>query len=172
MRFSKKISTILVLFGILALMTAAAQANDVQTYKVTNTTGADAGDLHITFTGTGGSTSVVVMGHPAGCVVAAYPNNPPAVSNEASVVWTNDCVPPGGVVIIRVSTQNGPLEFDSGYWTNAANPNGPNGSGPVNAEDILEIPEVPSISTIGAVVLVLLLIASGIFVIRRRKATA
>jgi len=172
MQFTKKTLAIFVLFGVLALMTTTLQANDVQTYKVTNTTGADAGDLHITFSGTGGSISTVVMQQPAACIVQSYPGNPPTVGNVASVVWTADCVPNGGSVVIRVSTPNGPLAFESGYWTNAANPNGPNGSGAVNAEDILEVAEVPSISVIGAFVLVLLLLISGIFIIRRRKAMA
>lgn len=116
---------------------AGAIANDIERFKITNSTGGNASDLHVTFTGTGGNLSTVVTVNAPGCPAPAIPSNG-TITNTMVLNWAQNCVQPGAMVTVRVSTVNGPLAFDSGFWTNLANP-GPPGSGPVNAGDIAEV---------------------------------
>ncbi len=105
------------------------------TYVITNNTGNAASDLHVTFTGTGGSLGVTVTANPPGCPVPTTPSNG-TVTNTAVVDWGVNCVQNGQSVTIKVTTDNGPLEFDSGFWTGVGNQEFP-GVGEVGADDIV-----------------------------------
>jgi flagellin-like hook-associated protein FlgL len=87
--------------------------------KVKNATGKRAADLHITFTGTGGSLQV----DPAsvrprdGDQPPRIPSNDKNSTNEAVIEWSTPVVPEDGEVEFDAATLFGPLGFASGYWT-------------------------------------------------------
>jgi hypothetical protein len=100
---------------------SGAHGMDVPAVKVTNSTGVAAAGLQITFTGTGGSlgalASLVVS--PGGCL-------PPAIAinggNTVVITWgvAVACVPAGAAISFVPGTNNGPLGFGSGFWTDIA----------------------------------------------------
>lgn len=101
------------LFGLAGL----ARSADQQIVQVTNTTGLFASDLHVTFTGTGGSVFVApasVIAPP--CPVPAVPSNG-QVTNTVTIDWGMPCVAPGATVTFWVFTPNGPLGFAGANWT-------------------------------------------------------
>lgn len=103
----------------------SAQAADMQIITVCNTTGLPASDLHITFSGTGGTvTAPPAAIFSPGCPVPAVPSNG-AVTNTVVVDWGMPCVAPGSPVTLIVSTPNGPLGAVSGFWTSGGVPIGP-----------------------------------------------
>jgi hypothetical protein len=105
----------LVLFLILMV---PAQAADLVVVSVVNTTGQDAEDLHVTFTGTNGNIfvdpwSVIALR----CPVPDVPSNG-TVTDTAVIDWGAPCVPAGSTVTFLARTTDGPLAFSSGFWTN------------------------------------------------------
>ncbi|HRI44648.1 MAG TPA: dockerin type I domain-containing protein [Fimbriimonadaceae bacterium] len=95
----------------------SARAADQQIVQVTNTTGLVASDLHVTFTGTGGTVFVApasVIAPP--CPIPAVPSNG-QVTNTVTIDWGMPCVAPGATVTFWVSTPNGPLGFAGANWT-------------------------------------------------------
>ena len=99
--------------------------------RVVNDTGKVASDVHVQFTGTGGSvfvdpTQVQVFGPPAApggppvpipTPAPTIPSNPPAVSNEADIEWPTGTVPPGGEIHFPASTNAGPLQIQNITWS-------------------------------------------------------
>lgn len=91
---------------------------------VLNNSGQAAADLHLTFTGTGGTVVV-----PPGMVIApGCPPNPAVpsngqVTNTVVIEWPGACVPPGGSVLFLLGTPFAPIGFAGGFWTdvNGAN---------------------------------------------------
>ncbi len=100
-------------------------------FTITNATGQAASDLHVTFTGTGGSLETAVITAP-GCGQPKIPSNG-KVTNTAEIIWPSPCVPAGGSVTIRVCSMNGPLAFAGGHWTNNNN-----NIGNVNLPDVVD----------------------------------
>jgi len=134
------------MFGLILIITLFcwnySYSADTKTYKITNGTGAAASDLHVTFTGTGGTITTVVKVNPAGCPAPAIPSNM-AVTNTMVLDWGANCVPAGGSVTVEVTTPNGPLAFSGGCWTSVASPTCP-GIGPVNQNDIVQSVQRPN----------------------------
>ena len=143
----------------------------MKAYKIKNTTGSAASDLHVVFQGTGGDITTVVIDQPAGCPVASIPSNPPTVGNEMIVNWGVECVAAGDSVTVKVTTPNGPLTVDSGFWTNLANPAAP-GSGPVDDIRDIDMKDGPTRSQWGMITLVSLLLVGGTLVLMRKRAQA
>lgn len=133
MKISKKVFILIGLVAITALFALPANAT-THKYEITNNTGVAASDLHVTFSGSGGFLTVVILADPAGCPAGAASTN----TNEMIIDWGVACVAPGSSVIVKVSTPNGPLAFAGGYWTDPANQGSP-GIGPVNGGDVAEI---------------------------------
>ena len=114
-----------------------AQAADTRVYRITNNTGQRASDLHIVFRFTGGDLTTAVLVNPPGCPAPAIPSNGPGATRTMVLDWGVECVAPGDRVTVRVSTINGPLAPDSGFWTNLANPVPP-GYAPLDPEEDIE----------------------------------
>lgn len=171
MRIYKHLAGLFILAAMIMLLCGQTMAAEVKTLVITNNTTKVASDLHIQFVGGGGTIFTVVRAQPPGCGKPAIPSNPPTATDELEIVWPIAAINPGDFVIVRISTPHGPLTFDSGYWTNPADPGGPN-IGPVNAGDIAEIDEIPSMTTYGMIALVLFIAISGIIMARRRRVTA
>ncbi|MBI3765574.1 MAG: hypothetical protein HY277_03615, partial [Ignavibacteriales bacterium] len=130
-----------ILFFALALFCSLSPmyGGDSKFVTVTNNTGLAAADLHLTFTGTGGSLRVDSV-----AVVALscfYPNVPTngTPSDSAVIVWPAACVSAGSAVTLIAETDNGPLAFASGYWTDG----GGNNIGNINPGDITLLPLPP-----------------------------
>ncbi len=85
-------------------------------YTFTNNSTGNVSDLHVLFSGTGGSLEAVVVEQPEGCPAAAVPSNG-RISNRMDVDWGEACIRPGQSVRIKVCTKNGPLRPEGGYWT-------------------------------------------------------
>lgn len=106
------------LLVVLAWFCAPTMAQDAQLVTVTNTTGQAVSDLHVIFSGTGGVVQVdpntVVT---TNCPVPIVPSNPPAVTNTVTIDWQTPCVQPGETVAFMVTTPNGPLNYQGGWWT-------------------------------------------------------
>ncbi|MBI2938338.1 MAG: hypothetical protein HYY22_09035 [Thaumarchaeota archaeon] len=106
--------------------------------KVKNTTGKKASDLHITFGFTGGSLKIdpSSISPPDGNNPPKVPSNDKNSTNEGVIEWSSPVVQPGDTVEFDATTEFGPLQFISGYWT------GPNGKrqrdniGPVDKDSI------------------------------------
>lgn len=118
---------------------AFAAAADRIFVTFTNTTGVPAQDLHVTFTGTGGSVttppaSVIALR----CPIPAVPSNG-QITNTVVIDWGMPCVQPGQNVTFQVSTPNGPLGVAAAFWT------GPGGVviGPAPAWRVHPIPPPP-----------------------------
>lgn len=80
---------------------------------VTNTTGMVVTDLHLNFTGTGGSITGTAVMNPPGA-------GPPITITQGSrieIIWTQQGFPVGGVVMITFSTEFSPIQFNNGNWT-------------------------------------------------------
>lgn len=86
-------------------------------FTFTNSTGQAASDFHAIFAGTGGSLETAVVTAPAGCGEPKIPSNG-KVGNRSEIEWPSACIPAGSTITIRVCTQNGPLAFAGGHWTN------------------------------------------------------
>ncbi len=86
--------------------------------EVKNNSGQAAADLHLDFSGTGGSTFV-----PPGLVMTAGPCPPAAVASNGTpgsavdIDWNAACVPPDTYVAFLMGTPTGPVSFNGGYWT-------------------------------------------------------
>lgn len=102
-------------------------------FTFTNSTGQAASDFHTAITGTGGSLKATVIAAPPGCGDPKIPSNDKDLGNPCDIVWANACIPAGGSITIRFCTQNGPLGFGGGYWTN----NGKN-IGNINLADVAD----------------------------------
>jgi len=85
--------------------------------EVDNNSGQAAADLHLTFTGTGG-TVVVPPGFvmAPGCPTPAVPSNG-QVTNTVIIDWGVACVPAGQRVLFLLATPFGPVSFAGGFWT-------------------------------------------------------
>lgn len=93
------------------------------TVEVENNSGQAAADLHLTFTGTGGTVIVppgLVMA--PGCPNPVVPSNG-QVTNTVVIDWNAACVPAGQRVLFLLATPFGPVGFAGGFWTdiNGAN---------------------------------------------------
>lgn len=103
--------------GLVVAVAGGATAADLQVVTVVNRTGLTASDLHVTFSGTGGSVFVApasVIAPP--CPMPAVPSNG-QVTNTVDIDWGVPCVDPGGSVTFWVYTPNGPLGLVSARWT-------------------------------------------------------
>jgi len=123
------------LSGLVALASAVwmappATATDIRAVIVTNKAGAAASDLHVTFSGTGGSVSVVAgsVAAPAGCPAPTIGGS----GNTVEFAWGMACVSAGATVTFRAETPHGSLAFSGGNWTGA----GGGVLGPIGPGDI------------------------------------
>ncbi len=121
-------------------VTVAQVANFTWKVTVTNTTGMVVTDLHLNFTGTGGSVAgaTVVMNAPG-----AGPPITVSMGSTIDVIWTQQGFPVGGVVMITFTTEFSPIQFNNGNWTGPVIP--------LNPEDVIlqEIPEPISLLLLG-----------------------
>ena len=160
-----------IFFTAVLLLSTGTLAGEAKTYKVVNSTGATASDVHITFSGTGGIVGTRLLYQPAACGQAVIPAQPPTLSGYSEIIWPSACVANGDSIIIQVLTTN-TLAFAGGYWTDPTHTSSP-GIGPVNAGDLTPRTKgVPSLTTWGIVILLALILGSGVFVLRRRRAVA
>jgi hypothetical protein len=158
--------------ALVALIAAPALAADTKNFRVINNSGAQASDLHLTITGTGGGLvngNITVLVNPPGC-------GNPAVSitggNVVNLDWGTNCVNPGDVVIVRVASvagnPPGPFTIASGEWT--FNPGAPIA---INVGNDTAVVQVPTVSQWGLIIMTLaLLVAATVIFARRRPATA
>jgi len=160
-----------IFFSAVLLISTGTLAGEAKTYKVVNSTGTTASDVHITFSGTGGVVGTRVLYQPAACGQATIPSQPPTQSGYSEIIWPSACVANGDSIIIQVLTTN-TLTFTSGYWTDPTHTSSP-GIGPVNAGDLtVRTKGVPSLTTWGIVILLALILGSGVYILRRRRAVA
>ena len=104
-------------------------------FTFTNGLDVSASDLHVTYTGTGGSLETILVENAPGCNPPAIPSNG-AITNTMELIWDSACVDPGESVKVKVCTQNGPLAFAGGHWTlNNVD------IGEINQEDVAHGPE-------------------------------
>ncbi len=161
---NRKVFTTVLTLAFSIFWVASAFSADTKNYRVDNNTGAAAADLHLTFTGTGGVTATVILRQPGNCPAAVI-----GATNPVVIDWNNACVANGQSVDIQVSTPNGPLAFDSGFWTDVND----NNIGAVGAGHIRVIGDneykVPSLTTYGLIALALLLAGMAVWMFRRRR---
>lgn len=164
MNFSKKYMFILLLIAAVMLSFSQAYAADAKIYRVTNGTVTAASDLHVTFTGTGGNITTVILRNPDGCPVPAIPSNG-AVTNTVVLDWGGNCVAVGDYVTIKVSTTTDSLlAFSSGFWTDVANPANP-GIGPVDIRQT----GIPTFTQWGLIALLIILAGVATWVVLKRR---
>jgi hypothetical protein len=117
-------------------------------------------DLHITFTGTGGSIANVAV-TPAGTTGVS------GGGNTIDVTWVAQQAP-GTKVVITFTTTSNPIGVSGGTWTK----DGPT-VGSVAAGDVtVNAVGAPATSPLGLMGLALAALAAGAFVISRRRAIA
>ncbi len=124
-------------------------------FQITVPAGINPNDLHIVFTGTGGSIADVTVVPAGGAAVSG--------GNTIDVTWAAPLAP-GTVVTIRFTTAGSPVTVASGYWTL-------NGG---NVGDITgqTFEPVPALSPWGLVVLGVLLGGAAIIILGKRRAAA
>lgn len=139
-------------------------------YTVTNNTGQSASDLHMTFTGTGGTLYTVVVSQPSiGTATASIPSNG-TVTNTATIVWPGNFIQNGQSVTVYVASDFGAPQFNSGYWTRNNVP-----SGNINPGDIALVQPngIPTLSQWGMIIFALMMLTvTLIFVYRKRQTVA
>jgi len=148
----------LVLIGGLVVLAAPSWAAVAQRFKITNNSIAARSDLHLVFTGTGGTATLTVDSQPPVC-------GPPVVTNPGSpwdITWPSACIGVGGIVTVTITTAAGGAVFSSGTWSP--------GSVPLAAGDVTAV-AVPGVSPWALGLLGLLIAASGAVALGvRRKA--
>lgn len=135
-------------------------------YTVTNNTGQSASDLHMTFTGTGGTLYTVMISEPVtGTATASIPSNG-TVTNTATIVWPGNFIQNGQSVTVYVASDFGAPVFNSGYWTRNNVP-----SGNINPGDIALVGSnsIPTLSQWGIIIFFLLMLATTMIFVRRKK---
>ncbi len=167
MNSTKKYMFILLLIAAVMLSFSQAYAADAKIYRVTNGRGTPASDLHVTFTGTGGNITTVVLTNPEGCPDPAIPSNG-AVTNTVVLEWGDNCVDNEEYVTIKVSTTtDSSLAFSKGFWTDITHPTDP-GIGPVGPNDIRQT-GIPSLTQWGLIALLTILAGIATWVVLKRK---
>jgi hypothetical protein len=161
-----RLKTLSLSLALAFAVATAAQAADTKNYRVVNNSTLTAKDLHITFTGTGGSLNVVILNQPAACgdATIAYSGG----GNTVDIDWPENCVPVGGLVTIRASTANGPLSPSSGTWTYEA-PDPPQN---INVGTDITVTNVPTVSQWGLIIMTLLLLTAATIIFARRRPAA
>jgi hypothetical protein len=137
-------------------LSSLAFAASTQYFAITNNSGASRSDLHLEFTGTGGTATLTVIGNPAGC-------GAPIVTNPGTpwdITWSGACVDVGEVVTVRIDSDFS-VAFDSGYWTP--------GNVALAGGDVAEQNPVPACSPWAVGVLVLTVLAAALLLIFRRR---
>ena len=135
MNLTIKIISLIITFQATSFLCCSSTfAVDIRIYEFTNSTGMSASDLHVEFAGTGGNLTTMLLQSPVGC-----PEDPMISPTGSPMVidWGVACIPNGGKVIVKVKTENGPIQFDFGYWTSPGN-QGEGGIGTINPNDIVE----------------------------------
>jgi hypothetical protein len=138
---------------------AGSASAQVITWEVTatNNSGAVRTDLHVGFTGTGGSISNAK-------VITNIENGPATISvvSGADVVidWTGAGIPVGNSVTFQFTCEFWP-EINSAVWTP--------GDVEVGEANIGPVKKVPSLSHWGLIALLVLLIGATAYVTKRRR---
>jgi len=161
----------LLTIALVALIAGPAFA-DTKNFRVINNSGSQASDLHLVIGGTGGGLvggNVVVLVNPANC---ATPNVSVSGGNTVNLDWGVNCVDPGGLAIVRITSVNGnppgPFSLVSGTWSYTNQ-----GDIAINVGNDTASIQVPTVSQWGLIVMTLaLLIAATVIFARRRPATA
>ncbi|MEK6644454.1 MAG: IPTL-CTERM sorting domain-containing protein [Planctomycetota bacterium] len=151
---------------IVAVAVAIASAStvnaaDSKAYRVANNSAAAAKQLDLTFAGTGGSLLMIVYGQDNPCPDGTVSVNQPG--GNATVTYPDDCVRVKGLVLIKASTNNGPISISSGFWTDALN-----NQSPILLTDAVQI-TVPTVSQWGLIVMTIALLIAATIIFARRK---
>ena len=86
----------------------------VASFRITNNSGAPRSDLHLDFSGTGGTAVLAVAVNAPGC--AAPTVNPQGTPWD--IVWLTACVDAGENITITITTNYpGQVSFSTGHWT-------------------------------------------------------
>jgi len=129
----------LFLILIISLFSTSVQAADGKIYQFTNSTAFVQSDLHLVFTGTGGSLALTVLTNPPGCPAPTIMVTAP----EVWIDWGVSCIAPGAIVVVQVNTANGPLDYNSGTWTRPNPGGGPQIEKPIDPKDVKELCTCP-----------------------------
>jgi hypothetical protein len=134
---------------------AAAPANYNVSVAAVVPNGLAPNDLHLIFTGTGGTIKNEVLVSPAGQI---------QVNNGDQVdITLNAKAAAGDTIKIKFTSQHPEVAFDSGTWTNDNNP-----IGTVDAQAVTTV-VVPGASSATLIALAALMLGAGALALRRRR---
>ncbi len=165
----RAIAAILLVFSAIALPATAqddGESRALHWWRYTITVPASLGpnDLHVTFSGTGGTIANVAVVPPG---VVTVPGG-----NTVNVVWGANLVP-GTVVTITFSTQHPAIFVVGGSWTKNGEDIGvPIAAGDEDSFEETAMAAVPAMSEWGLIVFTLLLLAVGTVLLGRRRRAA
>lgn len=120
-------------------------------------------DLHITFTGTGGSVKNPTANPPVGTGSVTAPASP---GNRIDVVWDTKLAG-GNAVTLTFTTAFPDIGFGGGFWTNDGDTLGPVSSHP-DSLDITQNTTTPGASPLTMALVALLIAGTGVMMLRRR----
>ena len=129
---------------------AEANAAFLNSYRLVVPAATTPDDLHLTFTGTGGTIANVTV-TPAPATVGVSGGG-----NTIDITWTSKLAP-GAVVVVNFTTNFAPIAFNVGNWTNNS----------VNLGAATATP-LPGASPLVMLLIAMAVGATGIFVLRRR----
>ncbi len=162
MKLSSRIIVCLCCFVLLLTLSSSAFGKEYRwEVTATNNSGAARTDLHVLFSGTGGTIAnqAVISNDGPGAVTGIAVVG----GNEIQIDWGAPGLGVGNTVKFTFTTTNAPVTVASATWTP--------GDVPAGEGDVIIVEKVPSLTEWGLLVLVALLVASGVYVaIRRRQA--
>lgn len=157
MRTCAIISACVLLLGV-GVAARTGYADNVYYFDVTNNSGAERSDLHLDFTGTGGTATLVLVENSDSCGI-------PTVSNPGTpwdITWPDTCLDDKQRITIKIYSDN-PVTFSSGYWTP--------GNVALSPADVVATTRVPALTDWGIAALVVAVLAAGaLLLLRRRRA--
>ncbi len=157
----KKIIFSVVIALTLLLASSAMAQNHTWKHAAVNTTGQAVDDFHAVYTGTGGSiTNVVITRDPGANAVVTVTGG-----NTIDITWDDDSVPAGGILELTFKTTEPSVQVGEAYWTDDGAD-----AGVPDTEFFHE--ELPSLTTYGLIGLALLIVVSGLWIYRRKRAAA
>ena len=146
---------VLLCWSVLTLGLQVTNAHAVdRAFRITNNSGGARSDLHLEFTGTGGTSTLAVVVNGPGCAA-------PTLSNPGTpwdITWAAACVDPGASITVTISSPLPDVAFSSGHWTP--------GNVALAAGDV-QLVTVPGLPWWGMVLLALLLLTAGIISLRK-----
>lgn len=157
----KKIIFAVVIAMVLMLASSAMAQDYGWRYFALNTTGQAVDDFHAVFTGTGGSiTDVEITMDPGTNALVTVTGG-----NTIDIEWDDESVPAGAVLEFTFKTTEPSVQVGEAYWTD----NGTNVGAPATG---LFVKYLPSMTTYGLIGLALLIVVSGLWIYRRKRAAA